>query len=60
MLHPGVNAAGKKYSTTGPFLSAVFRSKVIGLPACAPLATNVGAVAPLGSEAKAGAAASPS
>ena len=32
-LQPAVKAAGKKYTTTGPFFSAAARSKVKGLPA---------------------------
>src|SRR3989344_2417263 len=33
MLHPWVSAAGKKYSTTGPFLRASAIEKWSGLPA---------------------------
>ena len=45
-LQPGVNAAGKKYTTTGPCFSAAARSKVNALPARKAGAVNCGACVP--------------
>jgi hypothetical protein len=48
-----VNAAGKKYSTTGPWRSAFDSENVIGLPASAACNWKSGALAPSGKAANA-------
>ncbi|MNV61962.1 hypothetical protein D3C71_1544890 [compost metagenome] len=55
-MQPCVNALGKKYSTTGPPLSAAAMSNGCALPARADCVVNTGAVAPTANAACAGAA----